>query len=302
MNGFAMKKTVEHALPVAHGMTLPQLQVEYDVEKTIPNLPEYMAQFAKASEETRQRFGARVKLDQRYGEQSAERLDIYLPDAPKNAPVVIFFHGGAWKGSNKECRGFPADLVCPRGAIWISVEYPLAPEHRMEQIVDAARKAIGWVTDNIAALGGRRDRILVSGHSAGAHLATMGLFCLLAERPALKPEDFRLMTISGVFDLLPLALTKVNDWLQMLPAVARTYSPIAHIPVPGPSLTAFVGSNEPDAFLCQTNDMATSYARAGNAARVIYLPGRNHFSVLEEFGLKDSPLQQELLDFVTTAT
>ena len=96
--------------PIAHGLSRRQLAIDYDVEATVSDLPRYMRPFIERSDQVRKDFKERCKLDVAYGPLPAQKLDIYLPSNTNNAPVLVFFHGGAWKGSNKECRAFPAEL------------------------------------------------------------------------------------------------------------------------------------------------------------------------------------------------
>lgn len=283
--------------PIAHGLSRKQLAADYDVESTVSDLPGYMRPFVEQSDHIRKTFQQRCKLDMAYGPLNAQKLDIYLPEASSNVPVLVFFHGGAWKGSNKECRAFPAEVFCASGAIWISVEYPLAPEHTIEQQTESAELALSWISKNATSFGGNPHRILVMGHSAGAHLATAGLFRILNTHPELS-ANFELLMLSGVFDLEPMMFTKVNDWLKLDPQRVLQQSPICSIPPKSPPLHTFVGGNEPDVFMRQSLDMTGAYAKKGFASRLTTLPGRNHFSVLEEFNIQSGPLQKAILEFI----
>ena len=283
--------------PIAHGLSRKQLAADYDVESTVPDLPGYMRPFIERSKQVRKQFQERCKLDISYGPLNAQKLDIYLPEVSSNAPVLVFFHGGAWKGSNKECRAFPAEVFCASGAIWISVEYPLAPDHTIEIQTESAELALSWIKKNAASFGGHPQRILVMGHSAGAHLATTGLFRILNANPELS-ADFELLMLSGVFDLEPMMFTKVNDWLKLDPQRVLQHSPICSIPPKSPALHAFVGGNEPDVFMRQSLDMTGAYAKKGFASRLTTLTGRNHFSVLEEFDIESGPLKNAILEFI----
>jgi len=284
--------------PIAHGLSRGHLAADYDVEGTVADLPGYMRQFIERSDQTRRMFQDHCRLDVAYGPLPAQKLDIYMPQGAPVAPIVVFLHGGAWKGSNKECRAFPAQIVCPKGAVWISVEYPLAPEHTIETQAESAQLALTWIAANAGSFGGHARRILVMGHSAGAHLATTGLFRLLAAQPG-SSGDFELLTLSGVFDLEPMMFTKVNDWLKLDPHRALQHSPLCNIPAANaPALHAMAGGNEPGVFLRQSLDMVGAYARQGFASRFTALPGRNHFSVLEAFDDPASPLHRALLEFI----
>lgn len=283
--------------PIAHGLSRKQLAADYDVESTVSDLPGYMRPFIERSDQVRKDFQERCQLDISYGPLNAQKLDIYLPEVPSDAPVLVFFHGGAWKGSNKECRAFPAEVFCASGALWISVEYPLAPDHNIETQTESAELALRWVQKNAASFGGDSQRILVMGHSAGAHLATTGLFRILNAHPELF-SNFELLMLSGVFDLEPMMFTKVNDWLKLDPQRVLQHSPICSIPPKSPALHAFVGGNEPDVFMRQSLDMTSAYAKKGFASRLTSLPTRNHFSVLEEFDIASGPLQKAILEFI----
>ncbi|WP_245523663.1 alpha/beta hydrolase, partial [Mesorhizobium sp. M8A.F.Ca.ET.167.01.1.1] len=68
-----------------------------------------------------------------------------------------------------------AATVTRAGAIAVIVDYALMPAVRMAAIVDQVRRAQQWVLACIAQYGGDPERLTVSGHSAGAHLATMVL-------------------------------------------------------------------------------------------------------------------------------
>jgi arylformamidase len=283
--------------PIAHGLSRSHLAADYDVERTIPDLPGYMRQFVERSDQTRILFKNSSRLDVAYGPLPAQKLDIFMPQISMAAPILVFLHGGAWKGSNKECRAFPAQVMCPKGAVWISVEYPLAPDHTIETQAESAEMALAWIAANAHSFGGDAHRILVMGHSAGAHLATIGLFRLLDRQPDMA-EDFELLTLSGVFDLEPMMFTKVNDWLKLDLQRALAQSPLGNIPECAPAFHALAGGNEPGVFVRQSLDMVGAYARCGFASRFTALPHCNHFSVLEEFDDPASPLQRALMEFI----
>lgn len=100
-------------------------------------------------------------------------LDIYSFARAKNAPVMIYVHGGGWQfGSRKRVARKPT-YFNNKGYIFVSIDYRLVPQVRVEdQLVDIDR-AIGWVFDNISNYGGSPKNLHLMGHSAGAHLVSM---------------------------------------------------------------------------------------------------------------------------------
>lgn len=104
------------------------------------------------------------------------RLDIYRArdtDLSK-APVLVQVHGGAWTIGTKEQQGLLLmNRMAERGWICVAMNYRLAPKHPFPaQIIDVKR-AIVWTRENIASYGGDPDYLVVTGGSAGGHLAAL---------------------------------------------------------------------------------------------------------------------------------
>lgn len=129
-----------------------------------------------------------VKSNLPYAEPANERqmLDVYAPANARNAPVVVWIHGGGWQAGDKtSVQEKPAAFV-KHGFVFVSVNYRLLPNVDMGTIVRDVAKSIRWVHDHIAEYGGDPQRLLVMGHSAGAQLAA--LIC----------TDDRYLTAEGV--------------------------------------------------------------------------------------------------------
>ena len=142
---------------------------------------------------------SRTAFDIPYGDDFFQKLDIFLPDDEEltDLPILIFYHGGAWRHGYKEWMGFMAPPITSLPAILVSPNYRLAPDTRYPDSLQDVIDAIVWVYRNILPYGGDKRRIHVGGHSAGGHLAA-----LAALRPDLIlanliPRD----TIKGCFPL-----------------------------------------------------------------------------------------------------
>lgn len=97
------------------------------------------------------------------------RLDVaWLPEA-KDAPVVVWFHGGGLTGGR---RDMPQELM-QKGFVVVGVGYRLIPHVATLDIVDDAAAAVAWVFDHIADYGGSPSKIYIAGHSAGGYLVNM---------------------------------------------------------------------------------------------------------------------------------
>lgn len=101
--------------------------------------------------------------------QSRCVLDLYYPASKKGFPTVVWFHGGGLKGGNK----FVPEALKDRGLAVVAVNYRLHPKVKAPTYIEDAAAAVAWTFDNIERFGGARDRIFVSGHSAGGYLTSM---------------------------------------------------------------------------------------------------------------------------------
>jgi acetyl esterase len=99
---------------------------------------------------------------------------VYTPDGDGPKPVFVFYHGGGWVlGSLDESDAYCRVLANTTGAIVVSVDYRMAPEHVFPAAVDDCFAATTWVAENAASLGGDAGRLVIGGDSAGGNLAAV---------------------------------------------------------------------------------------------------------------------------------
>lgn len=114
-----------------------------------------------------------VRKDIPYGTHARQVLDLYLPpQQARQAPVMIFAHGGALVDGHKDRTAEIHSNVCwfmaRHGMIGINLEYRLAPEAKYPDVTHDVAAAVAWARANIAQLGGDPEAIFLFGHSAGA--------------------------------------------------------------------------------------------------------------------------------------
>ncbi len=252
------------------------LDRDYSPSRFVSSLPAVIADWAARTAAARAAApGGNERL--RYGPHPREAIEIFRA-GPPDAPLLVFIHGGFWQALSLDEAGFVAPAWTARGVDVAVLDYVLAPEATLPEI--AAQAAAG-----LRRLGEGR-RMVVAGHSAGAHLAAMAV---LASAP---PPVAGLALLSGVFDLAPVAGSYVNDKVGMTPEDAARLSPaLFHPPAPLPVLVA-VGEEEPVAFHEQSRALAWAWRNHGCAAGTMLLPGRNHFSLLDDLADPASALGQ----------
>lgn len=121
--------------------------------------------------------GARLEQDIAYGDDPAQRYDVYIPArVDPRKPVIFMVHGGAWMVGDKAASKVVANKVArwlPQGHLFISTNYRLLPKAGpLEQARDV-RRALAHAQSRVGQWGGDASRFLLMGHSAGAHLVSL---------------------------------------------------------------------------------------------------------------------------------
>ncbi|MBT3988969.1 MAG: alpha/beta hydrolase [Rhodospirillaceae bacterium] len=266
--------------------TQAELDAQYNQATKVADISPYVEYWTRAGEAARAKLTC--TLDVAYGEGDVERLDIF-PTSEENAPVHIHLHGGAWHQLGKEHVSYPAPHFVSAGATFIAVNFGLAPEYALGDIVDQTRKAIKWIWQNSASFGGDADRLFISGVSSGAHLAANVLADDWRDAYGLSENLIKgAVLASGPYDLDPVRLSARNEYLHLDQAAADHNNPLKHIPAPGPEIFVCWGDGELDEFQRQGRDFAAAWQAAGHNCQTLQLENRNHFDVGNEFGRGDS--------------
>ena len=280
------------------------LDKQYNLRQAVPGHAEDFARWRRLSEAARAALPHRADLA--YGAHPLENLDFFsVPQSGR--PIVVFIHGGYWQAMDKADFSFAAQAFASEAAGHLAnvavINYPLAPEVRMDRIVAANRRALLWLWQHAAELGADAGRIYALGHSAGGHLVADAA---LADWPALAAKAPRNLlrgglAISGLFDLRPIQLCYLNDGLRMDLSEAERNSPLLRLlgaPKPLVPMALAVGERETEAFHEQQSGFAQAYHAAGGEVMAVTEPHRHHFDILDGLGRPDGSIQSGLLELM----
>ncbi|OGA16759.1 MAG: hypothetical protein A3I63_11340 [Betaproteobacteria bacterium RIFCSPLOWO2_02_FULL_66_14] len=261
---------------------------EYNNRERVPEHPQYFSRWAQLS--ARARATMICYLDRRYGDLPGETMDLF-PARKGDGSCMLFIHGGYWRSLDKSDFSFLAPAWVDAGVSLAVVNYDLCPAVSLEEIVRQMLRASGWLYLNAEQYGMDEDRLFVSGHSSGGHLAAMMMAAIWpAFNPRLPRDLFKgALPISGIYDLRPLAQVDwLNGDLKLDDAVALKVSPAFLPPATRAPVMTCVGGEESGEFKRQNGLLAERWK--GVYAGDVAMPGANHFSVVDGLANQSSHL------------
>jgi arylformamidase len=271
----------------------------YDQPSWAPNMQEVLARRAAAADAVRARLGDPRRFA--YGDTPVEQLDVFATTR-SNAPVMVFVHGGAWRGGDARSQAFAAEMLVTAGAHLVLPDFAVVMDVGLDGMVAQVRRAVAWVAANAARFGGDARRIFVGGHSSGGHLA--GNVLITDWR-----RDFQLpadlvkggLCMSGMYDLAPVRLSARSSYVKFDDRIEHELSPIRHLSrVRCPVVVAYGERDSPE-FQRQSREWAEALRAVGRLHALVVGPGLNHFEMPELLADPSSPLGRATLTLLGLA-
>ena len=244
------------------------LDAAYDNTRAVAESSELLRSFEARSDVLASRFSG--TMDVPYGKGAREKFD-FFPGNP-GAGIFVFVHGGYWQMRHKNTFRFLAKGPLSLGMHVASVGYTLAPEASLSEIVQEVRNAIHKICEFAKAFLADTEKVVVSGWSAGGHLAT-----LMLDEPSVKSA----LAISGIYDLEPISKCYLNQALNLSPEEILNLSPMRISSVSKP-MAIVVGAEELPELRRQSLEFATRRASEKIPVTFGLLEGCNHFTILHE--------------------
>ena len=219
------------------------------------------------------------------------KLDLYVTRTPdKPLPTLIFIHGGGWTGGTKEGRDLAILPYLDMGMNVVNVEYRLARVAQAPAAVEDCRCALRWVIQHAKEYGVDVNKVVVSGDSAGGHLAlTTGMLPASAglDRECPGPDNLKVAAIvnwygiSDVSELLdgPNMKAYAVQWLGSASdreQIARRVSPLTYVRAGLPPVLTIHGDADPTVPYTQSVRLHKALADAGVANELMTIPGGKH--------------------------
>ena len=261
-------------------------EAEYNNRARVPENPAIIAGWSRDAKAYREAQQARLEVIP-YGAGDRNRIDLFSGDG--KGPIVVFIHGGYWQALDGSYFSHLAGGLNAHGIDVAVPSYDLCPYVSIGEIIGEMRAA----SQELAKLG---RPLVVSGHSAGGHLAA----CMLATDwrafDASLPAGLvnAAYAISGLFDLRPLVDTSINTALQLDDASARAVSPLFWKSPSRGTLDAVVGGNESAEYFRQSRTVVDAWGAGGIPVRFGTIPDANHFTAIAPLTDPNSPMTLRL--------
>lgn len=230
------------------------------------------------------------------------KLDFYVPNGAKDYPVMMFVHGGSWKSGNKDLYPALGETFAKQGIGVAVINYRLSngkgavkhPDH----IHDVA-KAFAWVKDNAGKYGGSKEKLFISGHSAGGHLVAL----LATDESYLKAEKCSIkdihgvMAISGVYTISSI-LPMFHDPFSKDADVCKAASPMTHVKEKHPPFLIAYGTRDFPLMDVMASEFSKKLGDCKCESKLMKVD-RDHISIVVEMGTKaDDPLGIAMVEFM----
>jgi arylformamidase len=262
-------------------MDQAELDTAYDQTVYAPNHAQVLARRVANSARAQAALGQPIRLA--YGTSEIEGLDLYRAKGDA-APINVFIHGGTWRNGRSADFAYLAELFVNAGAHAIILDFSNINDVGGNLMVLArqVRNAVAWIYRNAATFRGDPDRIYVSGHSSGAHLAG----CVVTtdwRRDFALPRDVvkGVLLASGMYDLKPVRLSARSEYVSFTDEIEDALSPQRHIDRIGCPVIVAYGTLETPEFQRQARDFATAVNAAGKPTTILVAESYNHFELLE---------------------
>jgi acetyl esterase/lipase len=237
-----------------------------------------------------------------------KQLNVFAPrKASGDEPVFVFFYGGSWNSGKKEIYNFFGNRLARKGVVTVIVDYPLSPDYQVHDMAKSSAQAVKWTKENIKDYGGNRDKIFVSGHSAGGHLASL---------ITIREEYFDTLGMNSPIKgaiLIDAAGLDMNWFLKEMdykpgtsylkaftdsPQVWKDTSPIYHLDSEDPPLLIMMGERTLPGIEKTTARFMEEYKKLVPEPKYHLQERKKHVPMIAQFFYTPNKAYQWILDFM----
>lgn len=274
--------------------TQESLDAAYNQLHYAPDGLSVVARYSELSKDVRERTGFTTHS---YGKSPEETLD-FFPAATVGSPIMVFIHGGEWRGGAKEMYSFLAPPFVKAGINVVCLDFASIPRVRMPGMVEQVSAAVEWVYRNGRMLGGDPNRIFLAGHSSGAHLAAVLAASEWHGRKIPREVIKGTICLGGMYDLYPVLLSYRREYVELSDTERDNLSPALHLDAVRRPVIVAHGTKETPEFQRQASAFAAALRR--KVFEFVPVQDSDHFEALLELADPQSRLARAAVDLILT--
>ncbi|HKT74990.1 MAG TPA: alpha/beta hydrolase [Steroidobacteraceae bacterium] len=247
----------------------------------------------------------RRAVDLAYGQDARQRLDVYAPPGAAALPVVIFWYGGSWTHGDKSEYRFVAEALARQGLVVAIPDYRLFPGVKYPDFVQDGAHALQWVEQHAREYGGDPNRIVLMGHSAGAHMAAMLAF----NRKAAAAAGADPRCVVGLVGLSgPYALDPNSDLLRTIfaaPYTVADWQPVRYVDDQSPPALLIHGLSDDVVYVSHAEKLHAALVEHHVRVEMQLYPERGHSDTVAAFSLilrRRTPALAQTVAFIRSVT
>ncbi len=230
-----------------------------------------------------------------YGLSPFERIDVFAT-AESRAPVAIYVHGGAWRSLDRLDSAYAAANFISAGVNFAVLDFPSIPDARLPDMVNAVQRGIGWLTARHDELGFDSNRLIVIGHSSGAHLVAAALTA--PGHDALAGRVKAILCASGAYDLEGPMLSARGNYLQLTHTEIDRFSPARHANSMSCPVAIAYGTFETDEYRRHALEFHAALEATGVPVSLTRANHQNHFEISQTLAQPDGLLFKAAMQLI----
>jgi acetyl esterase/lipase len=249
------------------------------------------------------RDGYERQADVAYGALPRQKLDIYQPTNPNgDDAIVVFIYGGAWRMGNRSDYRFVAQPFAAAGYTTVVPDYRLHPEVRFPDFVTDVAAAIAWVQREMVGRD-KPPRIVLVGHSAGAHTAALlALDARYLEAEGLSPDIIKgWVGIAGPYAFDPIKTASTREVFATARDDVRRAQPVTFARADAPPGLLLHGSSDDTVYPWNSEELEKAIKAKGGRVTYKVMNNIGHIAIVVSIakpGLGGAPVLKEIAGFI----
>ncbi len=275
-------------------MTTKVLETSFNPRLCVPNYQNYL-NVSKSKAKKAQNY-LEGFYDIKYGDTPLQNLDVYFNKSKTKLPIHIFIHGGYWRALDKSYHTHMALPFYNKNICFFNINYDLCPKVTLTEIRLQIIKAIVWIFKNAHIYNGDNSNIVLSGHSAGAHLASLMLDTNWESYGLNKQVIKGLALISGIYETKLVVKLEINKEIGLTNTEAENNNPFNIIPKTLIPTIISYGNDEPRLWIEQSKKYIKYLNDLDFKCSEIKCNNNNHFSLIDTLATSNHILVKKIIN------